>query len=187
MRQSRSRLASLSIIALLAISACAHTESVMGTPDVAVPTTIETANGTYQMDLRNNTRALTDTIAVGVDRAWAALPGVYNALGLTGGGVIDSDDHMYGVSGARLARIDGKHLDEYLDCGSGMSGPRANVDEVRVTAITRLIKNAAGGTRVETLVSASAKPRGVSVNPVRCSSRATLEPLIVQRLRGSSR
>lgn len=186
MRQFRPRFASLLSTALLAGSACAHTEPVMKTPDVAVPTTIEMGSGAYQMDLRNNSRALTDTIAVSLDRAWAALPGVYEALGLTGGGVVDPGNHMFGVRERRLSRIDGKRLNDYLDCGSGMSGPRADVYDVRVTAITRLVGNGEVGTRVETLLSGSATPRGVSGNPVRCTSRGTLEPLIVRHLSGVS-
>lgn len=187
MREPRSLLASLvAVVAVvLPASACVSTgtNTTMRTPDVPVSTTVETRSGSHSLDLRDSATSLGADIAVPLDQAWTALPKVYDEIGLTHGGSTTPQGHTYGVLNRRTARIAGKRLDGYLDCGDGLDGPRANVYDVRISSFTSLTEKD-GGTHVETLVQATAKPRGVSGNSVNCRSRATLEALILERLKG---
>jgi hypothetical protein len=184
MRVSRSPLASLIVlVAVLPALACASggSNTTLRTPDVRVPTTIETSTGRTTVDIRNSAASIGSDLSVPLETAWVALPKVYDEIGLTGGGSTDPEGHTYGVLTKRIARIAGKHLSEYLDCGDSIEGPRADLYDVRVSAFTALTEKN-GSTRVETLVQATAKPRGVSGNSVSCRSRGTLERLIVERL-----
>jgi len=146
-----------------------------------VSTTIETSTGVHSVDIRNSAASLGADIPAPIDQVWAALPKVYDAIGLTQGGRTNPQDYAYAVANKRIARIAGKPLDVYLDCGDSIDGPRANVYDVRVGILTRLVRKN-GETHVETLVQAVAKPRGVSGNSVICRSRGTLEPLIAESL-----
>jgi hypothetical protein len=190
MRESRSQLASLGAVLaiVLPVPACVSTgtNTTMRTPNVPVSTTIETRSGKQTLDLRSSTASLGADVPLPLEQAWAALPKVYDDIGLTRGGATDPTSRTYGVLNRRVARIAGKRLSVYLDCGDSMDGPRADVYDVRITSFSSLTEKD-GGTHIETLVQATAKPRGVSGNSVRCRSRATLEALIAERLgeRGS--
>ncbi|MEJ2186706.1 MAG: hypothetical protein P8Z36_12305, partial [Gemmatimonadota bacterium] len=178
-------LASLAaLVAVLPALACASggANTTMRTPDRVVSTTIETSTGTKTVDVRNSGGASRGAdLSMPLEQAWGALQKVYDEIGLTAGGSMDPEGHTYGVVNKPISRIAGRHMDEYLDCGSGLEGPRADTYAVRISAFTRLTGKD-GGTRAETLVQATAKPRGVSGNTVPCRSRGTLERLIVERL-----
>lgn len=178
MRQLRPLFATLVIVS--SASACASSGTTLYRPDVPKSTTIQTASGSYTADIRNSADAVAADLALPIQHVWLALPQVYDDIGLTDGGALP-DGHAYGVRDKRIFRIAGKRLDEYLDCGNSIEGPRANIYEVRITSMTQLAERA-GGTHVETIVQATAKPRGTSGNPVTCRSRGVLEPLIAQRL-----
>ncbi|MEJ2217006.1 MAG: hypothetical protein P8099_10365 [Gemmatimonadota bacterium] len=180
MRHSSSLFASFAFVALL-ISACAPSSTTLRSPDVPASMVIRTPNESYTADFWNRSEAVSTEIPLPIERVWSGLPQVYDKLGLTRGGLVTPGSRMYGVRNKRIDRIAGKHMSEYLDCGYSVGAPRADLYDVRVTAITRLTE-VDGGTHVETLVHASATPRGVSGNPITCASRATLEPLIAARL-----
>lgn len=186
MRESPTPLAALgALFATILLAACApaSTNSVMRTPERPMSTTIETQTGSHTVDIRNSAASLGADLPMPIEQTWLALPKVYDEIGLTRGGSTTPEGHTYGVMNKRIARIAGKPLNTYLDCGDGIDGPRANLYDVRVSILTSLTEKE-GGTHVETLVQAMAKPRGVSGNAVTCRSRATLEALIAERLAG---
>jgi len=127
MWHSRSLLASLVTFLALSGFACAPAGTAMRTPDMPVPTTVDMPSGSYSVGIRNSPDALTADITSPLQQAWAALPGVYDQIGLTRGGRLDEGGYTYGVRDMRIARIAGKHLDEYLDCGDAMGGPREHL------------------------------------------------------------
>lgn len=170
-----------SAVLVLLVAACAPSGTTLRGPDAPTPMVIQTPNESYTADIRNRSQAVSTELGLPIERAWSALPQVYDELGLTHGGRFAPDSFTYGVRDERIERIAGKHMSEYLDCGYSIGGPRADLYDVRITAFTRLTEMD-GGTHVETLVQASARPRGVSGNPIACASRATLEPLIAGRL-----
>lgn len=119
-------------------------------------------------------------VAVPVAQARAALPAVYGALGLRGGGPTEGGWAAPRVQATRA--LAGVRLSRYLDCGSTVS--MANADHYAVTlhVATRLSETTPGATLAETRVQATAKPIGTSGETVACSSTGQLEREIVRRL-----
>jgi len=73
------------------------------------------------------------------------------------------------------ARIEGRQLSAYLDCGSGLTGPYADAYAVTLSLLVQLDGATGGGTTVRTTMDAYARARGVSARPIHCQSRGVLE------------
>lgn len=173
------------LLSLAAAGACASPA-----PDTARPTPASVSRvgvtvshgGLGSTEIRNDAGAVARTVAAPLDSIWAALPGVYETLGIAGAGA-DPEQKLYGNPAFKPRRIDGERLSRYIDCGRGVTAaPRADEFDVTMSVITRLAPAAGGGTLVTTTVQASGKPRAVSGNPVFCPSKGTLEALVVDLL-----
>jgi hypothetical protein len=122
-------------------------------------------------------------VLLSLDSAWAALPGAYAAVGLTGGGVIDEAARQFGMAPTTLPRrLDNSPLSRFVDCGSTRLIPNADTYAVRLQVSTQLVAEVTGVTRVQTVVEGTARPREMSGNPVLCSSTGELERRIARQL-----
>jgi len=105
-----------------------------------------------------------------------ALVGAYESLGLS----VNTVDWNTGVVAARgiLAprRIAGAVLGRFVDCGSTQVGQQ-RADSYAVTLTTESVVRPAetGRMVISTLVNGSARPRGVSGEPVPCATTGALE------------
>ncbi|MDH3206971.1 MAG: hypothetical protein OEO79_10180 [Gemmatimonadota bacterium] len=112
-------------------------------------------------------------------RVWAALPSVFETLGIETP-TVDPASFTMGDPGSRVARIGGStRLSTYLDCGIGILGPNADRYEVTLQLMVQLANNPAGGTLVRTTLDAYARPRDTSGDALQCASQRTLERQIV--------
>lgn len=168
------------------LAACASTpapspeaihDPAAGTPGLI---RIEGTTGTTEIRTVNDPAAGTATpIRADADKAFGALRGVYDGLGLAVNTLL-SDTRTLGVRNARAPRrVGGQPLSRLIECGSDATG-MANADAyaVTLTAVSRVTVVGPASSLVVTQVLASAKPMSTSGNEVRCSSSGRLEQTI---------
>lgn len=124
------------------------------------------------------------TLPESAAEVWAALPGVYEELGIP---VTQRDpSRMVVANPAHKARtIGGRRMGRYLDCGTSLRGALANIYDVTVAVGTHVRSAPEGGATVTTILEAWAEPRTTRGNPVHCRSKNTLEQRIMERLAAS--
>ena len=138
--------------------------------------------GNYErLEIFNEPGVGVRTINVAADVAWRALGGVYVELGIP---VTSSNPNSMelGNPGYPARRVGGDRMNSFVDCGSDLSGPLANLYEVTLTVSTRLTAKGPESTEVLTVVDAWGKPRAVSGNTVHCQSRGVLELRVAQEV-----
>ncbi len=136
--------------------------------------------GHQPVEITNEGAMRRRTVEAPPELVWSALGGVYVGLDIP---VTVSDDaqRTLGNMGYTANRIAGNRMSRYLDCGSNLSGPRANQQQVTLTVISWVVPEGDGAELV-TFLDAYAKPRAVSGNAVHCQSSGRLEELIGQRV-----
>ena len=141
-------------------------------------------SGTFDMQMQlNRTAAIFgDTLAADPVRAWAHLPAVFEALALPVNRA-DVATQELAVVALQPRRIEGQRLSLFLDCGrSPTGGDLADSYQVYFWMSARVLARP-GGSRVETLVQANARPRDRGGEPVPCNTRGRLERRVVELLR----
>lgn len=121
-------------------------------------------------------------VAASVERVSAALPEAYELMGFP----VQPDESLGELTFVTPElKIDGPLYEgemnsDYLDCGVGDDGVRADVYGVRFAVLTRLVPDPSGGTTVETVLSGfAADPAG----EVACRGTGKLEGDIAHVLR----
>lgn len=171
------------VFLLLLLAGC--TTGPVGLP--AGPTTrrtvtdIQTAEGTVSVTQMIDSNVRTATVPAAPDAAWGLLPAVFEELGVPVS-MVDPRTRALGTTETRVRRLGQARPSRYLDCGSGMAGQHADLYDVYLTVVTQLHPAAEGSTEVRTQLEASAKDPGHGNNPVRCTSKGTLERAIVAEL-----
>jgi hypothetical protein len=177
------------ILPLVLLCACAPPARQVPVAPASMSTvTIETPGGSAEVRMvaaRPHTHS--SVLLVPVEQVWATLPAVYEGLGLSGAGVIDQSQRRFGMGPATLPRrLNGERPSRFLDCGATVSLPNADAYAVTVTVVTQL--SAEGpGTRAQTVVEATARPRDTAGNQVTCTTTGHLERLIASRLQPAPR
>ena len=174
----------VAILAMTGIVACA---SQSHAPSTATPESERVRMGGQQTGLRlsSTTVARADTLWLGIDRVWKALPAVYAVLEVPIAS-FDAEANVIGNSSVKLYRRLGKTpLTRYLDCGSTQIGPNADSYEVFLSVLTKLSRPQAdtSNTAVVTTVEATARPIQFRGDPVRCSSKGALEARVIEVLK----
>jgi hypothetical protein len=179
------------LIICIVVGACAPATSGTQSTAAASPVQVSGPGGAIVTTrIHNDAVAVTRTIAAPVEQIWAALPGVYAALGIVGAGG-DVRGGTFGSLEFHPRRLDGGQLlSAYIDCGRGVTAvPRADEYAITMAVRTRLTPAADGGTVVATTVQAFGKPQAVGGNAVYCPSVGKLEAriieLVLQALRGA--
>jgi hypothetical protein len=171
------------LLAAVLTAACASSGPATTQPaaETVSPVSISARHGGLaDAELHNAPTAVARTVAASPDAVWRALPTVYERLGISEPGA-DSTQWAFGNQTFRPRRIEGERLSRFLDCGRGFTAaPRADEYEITLSVVTRLAPGEQGGTRIETTVVGSGKPRAVSGNPVHCRSLGTLEARIAE-------
>jgi len=113
-----------------------------------------------------------------------ALPGVYEHLGFPGGLASNQDDLLFISPTARAeGRIypDERNSD-YLDCGRGTSGPRADSYILEFVVVTRIVPIDPGGSEIDVIVDGFASDRYHNTNAVPCRGKGKLEGQVADLL-----
>jgi hypothetical protein len=150
-------------------------------PELAITGASERGGSAISYRLDNNDGGTTRLIRATPAETWKTVLVTYNDLGLPITAV-DADKRRVSSSQARTPRTLGrKPLRDYLDCGSGIAGPRVDSYDVAYTLVTAVLAAGADSTAVHTTLVASASSRGgTSSAPVACSTTGQLEKRIAQ-------
>ena len=165
---------------LVAVAGCAT--SAPGAP--AIPeSTIGTVavEGVGREILAHDKIAEKSTVAAGSNLVWGVLGGVFDQIGIPVT-TTDTRTMTVGNAGFQTRRIDGARMNTYLDCGTNFNGPLANHYQVTMSVITSLARVDGDRTEVSTVIDGSAMPRSNAGHPVQCTTRETLEALIVKKV-----
>lgn len=171
----------LSFLALATLAACAPAGSGAGTP--SGPSRVMSSGAGVDIKIGED-GGVARTVKATPDQVWAALPGVYEAVGITGGAA-DPAARVFGNRRVTARRSLGdRPLSRYLNCGRTSSGhPAADVYRVQLSVTTSVRPAADGGSQVQTEVTGSGQDiAGTSTDPVRCASTGALEERIARLL-----
>lgn len=165
------------LVALPALAACAAG----GPPLVSPPSAqrelyrIEVRPGRFaDVEIFSNQRPIDSWVRGDVDAVWAALPAVYQTLGIANAGVLNADSRLFGRQSMRAYRkLGDRGLSRVIDCGSGYAGDAETYD-ITLTVVTQL-QPAGTTTSVRSWVEASGRQQATSSTPVRCRSLGVLE------------
>lgn len=132
--------------------------------------------------LRNESVVRADTVHAPVQATMAALVETYLTMEIP---ITDVDEaaNRLETHDVRVRRIDGARMSRWLDCGTGISGQRADSYQVTVTLLSSVLPAGPSASRVVTDLDGNARPRDTSGSAVYCSSRGTLEARIVEEVR----
>ncbi len=123
-----------------------------------------------------------DLIPANPDAVWTALISVYEDLEVPLA-LQDREGGQIGNPQFGPRRLAGQRLSRFLECGSGLTAaPYADQYSVTLYLVSRIAAAGDGETRLRTEVEAMAKPWDVSASPVYCTSKRTLEAMIVERV-----
>jgi hypothetical protein len=121
------------------------------------------------------------TVAIPAARVAQLLPDIYASLGFP----VQAQNEVSIATGMFVprGRIAEKRLSAHLMCGTSRGMENADTYEVTLQVQTRLIPAGTTSTTIESLVQATARPRGTAgSNPLTCSSNGTIEAAIVSAL-----
>lgn len=169
----------IALLALLSLAAC--TTGSGSTPRDREQVVVDPQGGfTDVLRIDNESLVTTRALDASVERVWDALQHVYEELKIP----VDERDEarrLIGATGHRARRIAGERMARYVDCGHGVSGPKANEYAVRLNLYTT-VRSHERGAELVTDVDATARPRDVAGSTIHCTSEGRLEELVVQRL-----
>ena len=181
-------LARLVIAGLLAVTAggCASGSGGGSANDDSTPMPEQRRNvvrvqGYESVEIHNEAGLGVRTIDVAAETVWSVVSGVYTQLEIP---VEQSDPRamQLGTSGYSARRIEGDRMNTFFDCGTQLAGPTANLYQITLSVVTRLISKGPESTEIQTMVDAYARPRAVSGNPLHCQSRGVLEQRVGERI-----
>ena len=161
----------------LATTACASSQSDeigrsgTGLTSVAVG---QLASAHPTVEVRNEASVSESAMSASLRTVWGVMPAVFERLQIQTS-YIDPGAGTIGNGNFRPRRLGGRSLSTFLDCGSGLTGPYADVYAVRMSLLVQLVPAANGGTTVRTAIDAYAEDRAVSSRPIHCQSRGVLE------------
>ena len=167
----------LAVAALAATAGCAS--GTPGTGEESPPTpqqtrTVLRVGGYAPVEIFNEPGVGARVVAAEAEVVWSVLGGVYAQLDIPVE-VSNPRTMQIGNLGYSARRVGGDRMNTFVDCGSDLSGPLANLFEITLMVTTTLTSKGENGTEVLTVVDAWGKPRAVSGNPVHCQSRGVLE------------
>lgn len=145
---------------------------------------INTIGSEVENQLAGDGPAAVQAVPITPDQVWVALPGVCQALGITGSGA-DPSTRTYGNRKLLVRRsLGGQALSCYLRSGTNATGmPVAEMHRIQLSVTTSVQPSTTAGSEIETEVSASGQSvEGTTVERVRCASTGALEARIAQLL-----
>ncbi len=104
------------------------------------------------------------------------LVGAYEEVGVSVNTVEPKAGRVASESFVTPSRLGGQPMTKYVDCGADQFGrPRAGTYALTISTTSAVNPATAGYMRVQTVMTASARQRGVSGDAITCSSTGALE------------
>jgi len=165
------------VILVVALAGCA-TGAPAGGRD---PSTISIITGGGQIwEVRREAEVrLNQRVTVTQDEAWAALPGVFDELGIDAD-VYEPAVRRMGVNQHRFSgRVLNRSASDFFDCGldPGLNRPLADQMPISAQVVTQVLA-VADGAELHTEVKATARRSGGNAGIATCRSTGLLEVLI---------
>jgi hypothetical protein len=150
------------------------------------PPGIITSNTGAEVRLESEARAIEGLVNAPMDSVFRRLSPVWQAFRIP---IKQADPRTGTLKSDRFrapAGMTSWPMHENFDCGYAAAGPRADLWDLYLD-ITTAMRATPEGTRVSTMITASARPRdGTGTQPVPCASMGKLERNIVQRLQAGA-
>lgn len=130
----------------------------------------------------NRSSLRTDTVRAPLGTTMRAVVGAYEALEIPVTRVVDAERRLE-TRNVRVPRIADERISRFLDCGTGITGQRADRYLVNMSLSTSVHAMDAGTTRVVTEFGGTARPRDTSGGEVYCRSLGTFEVVLLEEIR----
>ncbi len=171
------------IVLLLALTACAS--AAPGLEDTTPrQATILAGDRNTPTILADRPVAVSSTIAAPPAAVWLAAKKTYAdfEIPLT---VENPSTHQMGNQNFYKSRqLGGRPMVELIDCGSGMTGPKAASYRIYISLLTEMMTDGAGGTKIQTtFVTMGQDMSGNSTDRIPCGSTGRLEQLFLDHVK----
>ncbi len=171
----RSSLVCLLSVGLLAGCGSAHPRSDQ-TSGALQPRRLATQGESYLIDLPPEGAAHSMRMAGTPQEIFPHVAEVYQELKIPIETIVTAKFQLGNTSFRARRQIGGISMTRIVDCGHGITGPRANSDMITFNLLTQVKADGPGHVVVETTMTAIARATdGASSNPLNCSSRGELE------------
>ena len=128
---------------------------------------------------QSSTGPVATSIHAPFSAVWAALPEVYSGLGIELTAIDPPSGTIGNRSFIRSRTLSGKRLSAYFDCGSSMTGMRADEGRMVLSVVSRATAGTEGQTSLSTTVSGAVQTNeGASAQTIPCASSGVLEETI---------
>ena len=88
----------------------------------------------------------------------------------------------------KMRQIGGRSMTEFVDCGTGMTGPKAATYKIYISLLTMVIPDGKGGTTVQTtFVPTGQDMTGASTDRIPCGTTGRFEQFFLDRIKANSR
>jgi hypothetical protein len=168
------------IALLLALCGCASA----GTPEDTTPRQakiFQSAEGGTL--LGEQPRGVAATIAAPPATVWTAAKQVYASFDIP---VTTENPAAHQLGNAdfyKSRQLGGKPMTQFVDCGSGMDGPKASSYRIYMSLLTSVVTDGKGGTTIQaTFVPTGQDMGGSSADRLTCATTGKLEALFLQKV-----
>jgi hypothetical protein len=172
------------LLLLCALSGCASS----GTPVVesTTPKQATIYQGEGGTILADRPRAAVATIAAAPATVWIAAKKVYADLDIPISVENPSAHQLGNQNFFKTRQLAGEPMAQLVDCGSGMTGPKASTYRIYISLLTDIVTDGKGGTTIQTtFVPMGQDISGGSTDRIPCGSTGRLEQLFLDRVKAA--
>jgi hypothetical protein len=173
---------------LLALCGCASAGSTSETSNSTPKQAALYSSPETGVLLAERPRATSTTIAAPPAAVWLAVKKVYADWEIPLS-VENPSTHQIGNQNFYKTRqIGGKSMTDFVDCGSGMTGPKASTYRIYISLLSDVMTDGNGGTKVQvTFVPMGQDVAGGSSDRIPCGTTGRLEQLLLDRVAATVR
>ena len=171
-------------VLLLALCACASGGSAFE-ETTAKQTQIYSSPETGIL-LGERPRAVGTTIAAAPLSVWLAAKKTYLDLEIPLVVENPSTHQMGNANFYKSRQIGGRSMTEFVDCGSGMTGPKAATYRIYISLLTEIMTDGQGGTKIQTtFVPIGQDMAGNSTDRIPCGTTGRFESFFLDRIKAN--
>lgn len=128
--------------------------------------------------------AVATTIAAAPAGVWLATKKTYADFDIPLAVESPSTHQMGNPNFYKSRQIAGHQMVEFVDCGSGMTGPKAGSYRIYMSLLTEMVTDGKGGTKIQTtLVAMGQDMSGNSTDRIPCGSTGRFEALFLDHVK----
>lgn len=166
---------------LIALAGCA-TSGVPPEESVSRQPVIFTSKETGTL-LGEKPRAATAYLPVAPATVWLAVKKAYLDLDIPVAVENPSARQIGNANFFKTRQIGGRSMTEFVDCGTGMTGPKAATYRIYMSVLTMVIPDGKGGTNVQTtFVPSGLDMSGSSSDRITCGTTGRFEQYLLERV-----